>query len=51
MCRGMEFLDKCIHVTNEHELGRHEVNLQSLKYVMYDIDGGNEIKKIQLVAS
>ena len=28
-CGGMAFLDKCIHVTNEHELGRHEVNLQS----------------------
>ena len=47
----MEFLDKCMHVTDEHELGRHEVNLESFKYVMYDIDGGNERKKIQLVTS
>ena len=39
------------YVTDEHELGRHEVNLQSFKYVMYDIDGGNERKKIQLVTS
>ena len=30
-CGGMEFLDKCIHVTDEHELGRHEVNLQALR--------------------
>ena len=26
-CGGMEFLDKCVHVTDDHELGRHEVNL------------------------
>ena len=45
-CGGMEFSDKCIHVTDEHELGRHEVNLKSFKSVMYDIDGGNERKKI-----
>ena len=44
-CGGMEFLDKCIHVTDEHELGRHEVNLQSFKYVTYYISGGNERKK------
>ena len=50
-CGGMSFLDKCIHATDEHELGRHEVNLQSFKYVTYDIDGGNERKKIQLVTS
>ena len=45
------FLDKFMHVTDEHELGRHEVNLQSFKYVMYDISGGNERKKLQLVTS
>ena len=50
-CGGMAFLDKCIHVTDENELGRHEVNLQSFKYVTYDIGGGNERKKIQLVNS
>ena len=33
-CARMEFLDKCIHVTDVHELGRHEVNLQSFKYVL-----------------
>ena len=44
-CGGMEFLDKCIHVTDEHELGRNELKLQSFKYVTYDIDGGNERKK------
>ena len=44
----MEFFDKCIHVTDEHELGRHEVNLQSFKYVMFDIGGGNERKKIYI---
>ena len=26
-CGGMEFFEKCIHVTGEHELGRHGVNL------------------------
>ena len=31
--------------------GRHELNLQSFKYVTYDIGGGNERKKIQLVTS
>ena len=55
-CGGIEFLDKCIHVIDEHELGRLEVNLQSLKYVTYDISGGNERKKyywspIRLVTS
>ena len=50
-CGGMAFLDKCIHVTDEHELGRHEVNLHSFKYVTYDIGRGNERKKIQLVTS
>ena len=50
-CGGMAFLDKCTHVTDEHELGRHEVNLQSFKYVTYDIGEGNERKKIQLVTS
>ena len=50
-CGGMAFLDKCIHVTDEHELGRNEVNLQSFKYVTYDISGGNERRKIQLVTS
>ena len=44
-CGGMAFLDKCIHVTDEHELGRHEVNLHSFKYVTYDIGGGNEETK------
>ena len=43
--------DKCIHVIDEHELGRHEVNLQSFKDVTYDIGRGNERKKIQLVTS
>ena len=47
----MEFFDKCIHVTDEHELGIHEMNLQSFNNVTYDISGGNERKKIQLVTS
>ena len=50
-CGGMTFLNKCIHVTDEHECGRHEVNLQSFKYVTFDIGGGNEREKIQLVTS
>ena len=44
------FLVKCVHVI-DHELGRHEVNLQSFKYVMYDIGEGNERKNILLVTS
>jgi hypothetical protein len=47
----MTLLSKCIHVSDEHELGRKEVSLQSFKYVTYDIDGGQERKKIQLVTS
>jgi hypothetical protein len=33
-------ITKCIHVSDEYELGRKEVPLQSFKYVAYDIDGG-----------
>jgi dTDP-D-glucose 4,6-dehydratase len=47
----MELLSKCIHVSDEYELGRKEVLLQSFKYVAYDIDGGKETKNIQLVTS
>jgi hypothetical protein len=47
----MELLRKCIHVSDEYELGRKEVDLQSFKYVMYSIDGGKEREKIQLVTS
>jgi hypothetical protein len=47
----MTLLSKCIHVSNEYELGRNKVSLQSFKYVTYDIDGGQERKKIQLVTS
>jgi hypothetical protein len=50
-CGGMKLLRKCIHVSNEYELGRKEVALQIFKYVAYDIDGGQERKKIQLVNS
>jgi hypothetical protein len=50
-CGGMTLLRKCIHVSDEYELGRKEVSLQSFKYVTYDIDGGQERKKIQLVTS
>jgi hypothetical protein len=50
-CGGMELLSKCIHVNDEYELGRKEVSLQIFKYVTYDIDGGKERKKIQLVTS
>jgi hypothetical protein len=47
----MELLSKCIHVSNEYELGRKEVDLQSFKYVAYDIDEGWERKNIQLLTS
>jgi hypothetical protein len=47
----MTLLRKCIHVSDEYELGRKEVSLQRFKYVTYDIDGGQERKKIQLVTS
>jgi hypothetical protein len=36
----MKLLGKCIHVSDEYELGRKEVALQIFKYVTYDIDGG-----------
>jgi hypothetical protein len=42
----MELLRKCMHVSDEYELGRKEVDLQSFKYVMYDIEGGHERKNI-----
>jgi hypothetical protein len=47
----MTLLRNCIHVSDEYELGRKEFSLQSFKYVTYDIDGGKERKKIQLVTS
>ena len=47
----MALLIKCIHVSDEYELGRKEASLQTFKYVAYDIDGGRERKKIQLVTS
>jgi hypothetical protein len=47
----MTLLRKCIHVSDKYEFGRKEVSLQSFKYVTYDIDGGRESKKIQLVTS
>jgi hypothetical protein len=36
---------------DEYELGKKQVSLQIFKYVAYDIDGGQERKKIQLVTS
>jgi len=42
----MALLRKCIHVSEEYELGRKEVDLQRFKYVTYDIEGGHERKKI-----
>ena len=47
----MTLLSKFIHVSDEYELGRKEVSLQSFKYVTYDIDGGTKRKNIQLVTS
>jgi hypothetical protein len=47
----MELLRKCIHVSDEYELGREEVSLKIFNYVAYDIDRGNERKMIQLVTS
>ena len=44
-CGGMTLRNKCIHVSNEYELGRKEVSLQRFKYVRYDIYGGQEGKK------
>jgi hypothetical protein len=42
---------QCIHVSDEYELGRKEAYLKRFKYVMYDIEVGNERKKIQFVTS
>jgi hypothetical protein len=50
-CGGITLLYKCIHVSDEYELGRKEVSLKNFKYVTYDIDGGKERKAIQLVTS
>jgi hypothetical protein len=51
MFGGMELPRKCIHVSHEYELRRKEVALKRFKYVAYDIDGGKERKKIQLMTS
>jgi hypothetical protein len=47
----MKLFIKFIHVGDGYELGRKEVTLHRFKYVTYDIDGGQERKKIQLVTS
>jgi hypothetical protein len=47
----MALIIKCIHVSDEYEMGRKEASLQIFKYVIYDIDGGHERKNIQLVTS
>jgi hypothetical protein len=35
-----------MHVRDEYELGRKEVDLKRFKYVTYNIGGGNERKYI-----
>ena len=50
-CSRITLLSKCIYVSDEYELGRKEVSLQRFKYVTYDIDGGHERRKTQLVTS
>jgi len=47
----MELLSKCIHVSDEYELGRKKISLKIFKYVAYDIDERKERKKIQLATS
>jgi len=47
----MELLRKCIHESDEYEVGRKEVSLKIFKYVIYDIDKGQERKNIELVTS
>ena len=50
-CVGMSLLSKCVHVSDDHELGQMEVNSQRFQYVMYDFEGGKSGRKIQLVST
>ena len=45
-CGGMALLIKCIHASDEYAQAQMEVNLQSLEYVTYNIEGRKERKKI-----
>jgi hypothetical protein len=44
-------LSQCIHESEDHEFGRMVVDMQSFKYVTYELDNGKERKKIALVMS
>ena len=44
-------LSKCVHVSNDHELGWMEVNSQRFEYITYDFEGGKLGRKIQLVST
>ena len=47
----MSLLSKCVRVSDDHELGRMEVNSQRFEYVTYDFEGGKSGRKIQLVST
>jgi len=50
-CSGFALLSRCIHESEEHEFGRMTVDMQSFKYVTYQVDSSKESKKIALVKS
>ena len=50
-CGGMALLRKCVHVSDDHELGWMEVNSQRFDYITYHFEGGKSGRKIQLVST
>ena len=47
----MSLLSKCVHVSDDHELGQMEVNLPRFEYITYDFEGGKLGRKIQSVST
>ena len=39
-CVGFTLLSKCVHVSDDHELGQMEINSQRFEYITYDLEGG-----------
>jgi len=50
-CNGFALLMQCIHESEDHEFGRIVVDMQSFKYITYQIDGWKERKKITSMMS
>lgn len=47
----MTLLRKCIDMVDEYEFGRKNFKMKILKYVTYNVFGGNEWRNIQLFTS